>query len=96
MAQRNFSFTVPKWVGELTPQPKKYLTSILRSVAFAKMKEYEKQLQVFQAKHDVPFDQFEKKATQQKKEQFELWDDYIVWKGLVEAQKKWLKRYQEL
>jgi hypothetical protein len=96
MAQRNISYTIPKWVTELTPQPKKYLTSILRGVAFAKMKEYEKQLQVFQAKYKIPFTEFEKKTSTQKKEQFELWDDYIVWKGLVEAQNKWLKRYQEL
>ena len=96
MAQKNVSYTIPKWVAELTPQPKKYLTGILRSIAFAKMKEYEKQLQVFQAKYNMPFDQLENKATKRGKEEFELWDDYIIWKGLAEAQKKWLKRYQEL
>ena len=96
MAERNISYTIPKWVAEMTPQPKKYLTGILRSIAFAKMKDYDKQLQVFQAKYSMPFDQFEKKVAKQGKEEFELWDDYIVWKGLTEAQKKWLKRYQEL
>ena len=96
MAQRNFSYTIPKWVEELTPQPKKYLTSILRSVAFAKMKEYERQIQPFEAKHRVPFERFEKRIGRQKQERFALWDDYIVWKGLHEAYQRWLNRYREL
>jgi len=95
MAQRNFSYTLPEWVAELTPQPKEYLTGILKSIVFAKMKEYERQLQVFEAKHNTLFSQFEKKVKAQKKEDFELWDDYVVWKGLYEAYNKWHKRYQK-
>jgi len=95
MAQRNFSYTLPKWVTELTPQPKEYLTGILRSVVFAKMKEYERHMQVLESKYKISFSQFEKKVKSQKKENFELWDDYIVWKGLYEAYEKWHKRYQQ-
>ena len=59
------------------------------------MKEYERQLQIFEAKYKASFPQMEKRIKAEKKENFELWDDYIVWKGLYEAYNKWRKRYQE-
>ena|SRR3990170_8092660 len=95
MADRNFSYTLPKWVMELTPYPKQYVASILRNVVFAKMKEYERQRQVFESKYKIPFSQFEKRVKTQKTENFEFWDDYIVWKGLQNAYHKWHKRYQK-
>jgi len=98
MANRNYTktITLPKWIQEITPRPEKYLKSLFKTMAFLKMKEYQKQIQPYQEKYRFSFNQFEKKVKSQKKENFEIWDDYLVWKGLHQAYQKWLKRYHEL
>ncbi|MCK4474039.1 hypothetical protein KAU40_02120 [Candidatus Parcubacteria bacterium] len=83
----------PKWIKEVTPNPSRYVKQIFRNLAFLKIKEYERQLQPFQAKYKMSFEQFEEKVKSQKKENFEIWDDYLIWKGLHLAHQKWLKRY---
>lgn len=98
MANKNYikTITFPKWIKEITPQPEKYLKDLFKAIAFLKMKEYQKQIQPYQEKYHLSFNQFEKKVKSQKKESFEVWDDYLVWRGLYQAYQKWLKRYREL
>jgi len=92
MTRQGSTITLPKWIKEISPQPEKYLKSILKTLAFLKMKEYERQMQVFEKKYKTSFPQFEKKLKSQKKEDFNLWDDYLVWKGLYQAYQKWQER----
>ncbi|MBI4137907.1 MAG: hypothetical protein HY472_01520 [Candidatus Sungbacteria bacterium] len=68
---------------------------MVKTAAFAKMKEYERQAQVFTEKYKTQFDAFEKNLLSSKKENTALWDDYLIWKGVEEARKKWMKRYEE-
>lgn len=96
MANKTSTITIPKWVWEISPQPQKYLKEIFKTLAYLKMKEYERQLQPFKEKYKISFEQFEKKVKTQKKENFELWDDYLIWKGLNQAYQKWFKRYKEI
>jgi len=92
----NKTVSLPEWIKEISPQPIKYFKGLLKTVAFLKMKEYQRQIQPYQEKYKLSFDQFEKMVKSQKEENFEIWDDYLVWKGLHLAYQKWLKRYKEL
>lgn len=96
MANKTSTVTIPKWIREISPQPQKYLREIFKSLAFLKMKEYERQLQPYQKKYKITFEQFEKKVKSQRKENFQLWDDYLIWKGIYQAYQKWLKRYKQV
>ncbi len=87
------TITLPNWVKEITPQPKNYFKKLLRSSAFVKMQEYQKKMQIYKMKYKIEFNDFENKIKLQKKENFEMWDDYIVWQGLNNAYEKWQKRY---
>ena len=69
---------------------------LFKTIAFLKMKEYERQAQPFRERYDTLFPLFEKKITARKKEDTSIWDDYLVWKGLEAARAKWDRRYKEL
>ena len=69
---------------------------LFKSIAFLKMKEYERQIQPLRERHKMPFPAFEKKVALLKKEDDSAWDDYIVWKGLEAAREKWERRYEEV
>lgn len=92
----NSTVTVPKWIGEIAPQPKRAIVHWLKTITFLKLKEYERQISVFRGRHHMLFDKFEKKIRSLKKENTKLWDDYIIWTGLEEAYRRWEKRYNEL
>lgn len=96
MANKSSTITLPKWAREIIPRPQKYLKDSLKNLAFLKMKEYERQIQTFKQRYKISFNQFEKKVKSLKKENFKLWDDYLVWKGLNDAYQKWFKRYKEI
>lgn len=95
MAQQTTTITIPKWARELTTQPQKPVKDLLKTLAFLKMKEYERQTDVFRKKYKIGFTQFEKKIKASKKENFVQWDDYLVWKGMETAYQTWQKRYKE-
>ena len=95
MDNKTATITVPEWTKEITQSPQKYIKDIFRNIAFLKVKEYEREIQPFQEKYKISFEKFEEKAKSQKKENFEIWDDYLVWKGLDLAHQKWLKRYKK-
>ncbi len=52
--------TVPKWIGEIAPQPKKAVVHLLKTITFLKLKDYERQISIFQERHCMTFDAFEK------------------------------------
>lgn len=87
---------IPGWIKELSPAPKKYLAHVLKTMAFSKMQEYQRKEEPFREKYQQDFSNFEKKVKKLSKEDFEKWDDYVVWKGIHQAQKKWRKRYQSM
>ena len=61
-----------------------------------KLGEYKKQIEVFEKKYNMSFQEFEKKVKESEEEIFEEWDDYIIWEGLEKALKIWKKRYEEI
>jgi len=96
MANNTSTIIIPKWIKEIAPKPSKYIKEIFRTLAFQKLKEYERQLQPFREKYKISFEKFEKKIKSQRKENFEAWDDYLIWKGAQLAYQKWLKRYKAI
>lgn len=96
MVNQTSTISIPKWAKERALHPVTSVGKMLKTLAFLKMKEYERQIEVFREKRKSTFSQFEKKVTARKKEDPEAWDDYIVWKGLEAARDKWQKRYNEL
>ena len=96
MANNNSTITIPKWIGEISSTPTRYVRDVFRTLIFEKMKEYEREMQPFQEKYKISFEKFEQKVKSQKKEDFEIWDDYLLWKGFHLAHQKWLKRYEKI
>ncbi|MEK7532110.1 MAG: hypothetical protein AAB579_00685 [Patescibacteria group bacterium] len=94
MAQQTTTITVPKWIQKNAAETKPSVKDLLRTFAFLKMKEYERQTDAFRQKYKTDLIRLEKKIKTGKKENPELWDDYIVWKGLNLAYQKWVKRYK--
>lgn len=64
---------------------------LYQSLAFAKVFELQREIEIFKKKYKTKFAIFEKKVKTSKKEKAEAWDDYIVWSGLEEAMKFWQK-----
>ncbi|MFQ6089574.1 MAG: hypothetical protein ACE5K0_11845, partial [Candidatus Methanofastidiosia archaeon] len=56
--------------------------------------EYKKQMEVFEKKYNTDFEEFKKRIEKSRKENFEEWDDYIIWEGLQKGYKKWKELYQ--
>lgn len=96
MSNKISTITFPKWIKEISPFPQKFLKNLIKSFVYLKMKEYERQLQPFENKYKSTFWEFEKKVKFQKEENFKIWDDYLIWKGLYLSYQKWLKRYKEI
>lgn len=96
MTQNNTTITLPKWTEEVSRHPRQMIKNLLKSLAFSKMKEYERQAEIFENRHKTDFLQFEKKVLFGNKEKRDMWDDYIIWKGLEELRGKWLRRYNSL
>jgi hypothetical protein len=96
MAASTSSISIPGWVKEFSPRPKKYIKGLFKTLAFLKMKEYERQSEIFRRKYKTSLNRFEKRMNAQKKESFNTWDDYLLWKGLEGAHQKWERRYREL
>jgi hypothetical protein len=96
MARQQTTISIPKWAKERADGTGTGVNDLLKAFAFSKMQECERKTHVFEMKHKMPFSQFKKKANGQKKENFKLWDDFIVWEGLEEIKKEWTKRYKSL
>lgn len=96
MLNKNSTTIFPEWVKELSPTPEKYIRDFFKNLAFLKMKELEREMEVYEKKYRISFEEFEKKLKKKKKENFKSWDDYLVWKGIYLARQKWFKRYKEI
>ncbi len=86
---------VPDWVLEEATE-EKILIGWSTAVALRKMHEYIRQEEIYERKYSLPFETFEQRVLSSDQENFEEWDDYVVWKGLHLAAEKWRQRYQEL
>lgn len=87
---------IPNWTKEFAPKPELHIKKLFSAVALTKMNEYMRQIEVFESKYKMKFPQFKKKVNSAKKENFQEWDDFMLWEGLDYLFKKWQKRYQEL
>lgn len=85
---------LPKWIEKI-PNKKKFLRNILQATAFREMQEFQKKILVFEKKWGGSFEKVSKKYKKDKKENFLLWDDLIVWEGYVKAFEEWEKRFKE-
>lgn len=85
---------LPKWIEKI-PNKKKFLRNILQATAFREMEENQRRIQMFEKKWGGTFNVVQKKYLKSKTENFELWDDLIVWQGYSEAYLEWKKRFQE-
>jgi len=85
---------VPRWVKE-----EKGGTDIVRSLLFeasTKMEYYRSRMLSFEKKYGMPYERFEEKIKKAKEENFEEWDNFIIWEGLHQAYCEWKERYAEL
>ncbi|MDI6804312.1 MAG: hypothetical protein QME58_10785 [Bacteroidota bacterium] len=81
---------LPKWVKKI-PNKKKFLRNILQATAFREMQEFQKKILVFEKKWGGKFEKVSKKLKKAKHENFQLWDDLIVWEGYRRAFQEWQK-----
>lgn len=70
------------------------IEGVVHSFALAKMWEYKNEMKEFEQKYGGGFDDFKRKFEKSKKENFEEWDDLIIWGGLNRGFKLWEKRVQ--
>jgi len=85
---------VPRWVKEERGE-----INIIRSLLFdaaTKLEYYRSRTLAFEKKYGLPYEKFEEKIKKDKKENFEEWDDFIIWEGFHQAYREWEKRYEEL
>lgn len=62
---------------------KNEIASILLLKQLAEFKNVKEKLRYFSIKYKISFKEFMKKAKSTKTEQFEIWDDYMEWKALI-------------
>jgi hypothetical protein len=86
---------VPDWVLEEATE-ERILIDWSTALALRKMQEYGRQAEIYERKYSLPFEAFEQRVLSSTQEDFEEWDEYVVWKGLHLAAEKWRQRYQEL
>lgn len=85
---------VPKWVKE-----EKGEIDIIQSILFeasAKMEYYRSKILIYEKKYKMSYEKFEEKIKKDKKENFEQWDDFIIWEGFHQVYCEWKERYEDL
>lgn len=87
--------SVPKWIEELASPRELFMDSLLSAV-LARVHEYKSEVEYYENKYKVVFPKFEKKVRSLKREKFEMYDDYILWKAANFLYKKWIQRYNGL
>ena len=86
--------TLPKWVDKM-PNRDKYLIELLRGDLLYKIGEHRKKIELFEKKWGQNFKEFQEKVHSLKEEDFEMWDDLIIWEGYQTAYDQWMSRYEE-
>ena len=64
--------------------------------AMHKRCEFEDECKRFRQKYHLNFEDFEKRVTHAKEENFEQWDDYMAWKFAEKGRKHWYDRINKL
>ncbi|HEX7576155.1 MAG TPA: hypothetical protein VF360_07220 [Candidatus Methanoperedens sp.] len=67
------------------------ISALVHDQAKYKMEQYSKKIKEMENKYGVDFSDFEKKIKTSIEENFEEWDDYILWESYVKALQYWSK-----
>ncbi|MBU7024663.1 MAG: hypothetical protein HXS40_10905 [Theionarchaea archaeon] len=91
---KSISVKIPSSVDEGWARRTSY--EFLLSTSILKMAKFKKQMETFERKHSIKFEEFEEKVKKDEKENFEEWDDYIIWEGLQKGYMQWKKVYEDI
>ncbi len=84
---------VPKKVAK--DLESKEIIHMLIDKALTKLEYYYSKCKQFEIKYGKNLENF-RKELESKEENFEWWDDFIVWEGYQQAYQEWKEKYEEL
>jgi len=67
------------------------IASLVQDQAKSKIEQYSKKIKQFEKKYKMDFSDFETRIKAASEEDFEEWDDYILWESYVKAYQYWSK-----
>ena len=67
------------------------ISSLVHDQAKNKLEQYHKKIENMENKYHMDFSDFETKIKAASEENFEEWDDYILWESYVKAYQYWSK-----
>ena len=73
----------------------KEILFFLLDKALTKVEFYHSKCKQFEEKYRKTLDEF-KKELESKEENFEWWDDFILWEGYEIAYKEWKRKYEDI
>jgi hypothetical protein len=76
--------------------PPRVREEAIRSHVLAQMLDLKRRLEPYEQKYKMSFSRFKRKVESLKEENFEMWDDFIVWEGLNDAYQSWKKRFESI
>lgn len=85
--------TLPRWVEEI-PEKDEFVRNLLKVAAFREMMFYKRKIEFMEKKWKGSFNRTQQREKRSKNENFELWDDLILWEGYELRFKEWEKRYR--
>ncbi len=86
-----------KSISDLFETREEMLEDFLFSIALVKVSDYRKREDVYEKKYGQSFKKFEKRVLDKgREENFEEWDDYIIWKAIHEAHNLWAEKCKKL
>ena len=71
------------------------IIELLLSKALGKKDLYESRIKMFESKYGTSYASFKKK-TEQGDENFQEWDDLLLWEGFLLAYREWNRKYRDL
>jgi len=72
------------------------IINLLIDKALTKAEYYLSKSKDMEERYGISFNDFKKKVEESKKENFEEWDNLILWEGFVLGYKEWNNKYEEL
>lgn len=89
---------IPKTFSHLASKDRdsSFMEEALRFHVLARLLDLKRRLEVFEHKYKSSFGVFRKKIHSRRKENFDAWDDFIIWEGLYDAYQLWNRRYKDL
>ncbi len=73
----------------------KEILFFLLDKALTKLEYYHSRCKQFEKKYKKSLEEF-KKEVESSEENFEWWDDLILWEGYYEAYQEWKRKYEEI